>query len=252
MARSDIFGATFDALKRSLTVELIAVWEPYGCEGAESAKDKFEQHPHVSQLLYQPQGRVTGVWERDAREPRALEDSMLIAAETPIGVFIEYGQSPYRLVLRHGAIDGIVTRADLDKLPVRLLAFGMVTHMEMLMSNLIERAFPGETWLSHLTDGRQTKTKNKFLTLGEHSTTLLACTDWCDKIALLSKCTNNELQGLKRDGREIQRLRDKIAHSDTYAHGDTSLDDFLARYKTARRWVEQLHSLAGEDIKSPA
>ncbi len=58
-------------------------------------------------------------------------------------------------MLQGHKLNGIVTRSDLLKLPVRLLAFARVTHLELILANLISAHYPDDSWLPHLSKKQQ-------------------------------------------------------------------------------------------------
>ncbi len=53
-----------------------------------------------------------------------------------------------------GHVGGIVTRGDLQKSPVRLWLFGLVSLLEMQMLRIVRERYPGERWSSLLTPDR--------------------------------------------------------------------------------------------------
>jgi hypothetical protein len=52
------------------------------------------------------------------------------------------------------SVDGIVTRADLQKPPVRLILFGLITLFEMHLTYLVRHFYPDEGYLSKLSKPR--------------------------------------------------------------------------------------------------
>jgi hypothetical protein len=78
--------------------------------------------------------------------------------------------------------------------------------------------------------------------LKEDATSLLLCTDWCDKTAILKR-ESDVGKNLKVDGETVEKLRNKIAHGDTYIADEATLDDFLHQYELAKQWVERLSAL---------
>lgn len=56
-----------------------------------------------------------------------------------------------------GRIGGILTRTDLQKPPVRMWLFGMITIIEMSFQRMIEERFPGSDWQAHISSGRLQK-----------------------------------------------------------------------------------------------
>jgi hypothetical protein len=72
---------------------------------------------------------------------------VLVSAAKPLKGFIPLlTRTPYRLVVRGSRIEGIVTRGDVHKLPVRLRVFALVTHLEMTMAEHIRRTSVGDDW----------------------------------------------------------------------------------------------------------
>jgi CBS domain-containing protein len=54
-------------------------------------------------------------------------------------------------------VSAIVTLHDLEKPPVRMLLFGMVTLLEMVFTRAVDAAFPAEAWKVHVSAGRLAK-----------------------------------------------------------------------------------------------
>jgi len=52
-------------------------------------------------------------------------------------------------ILGREGIEGIITRADLEKQPVRLLLFGVISTLEMAMLELIRQRFPDDEWIGN-------------------------------------------------------------------------------------------------------
>ena len=66
-------------------------------------------------------------------------------------------QAPRLFVRVLGAVGRIITRSDLQKPPVRMWLFGMITLVEMRMSRLIEQLSTDESWREFLSAGRLQK-----------------------------------------------------------------------------------------------
>ncbi len=113
------------------------------------------------QIPVQELGVIIGLVQRRACSPGAkglakahmqpLGEGILVSADTSLLEFIKEA-SLDRLVVRGTKIDGLVTRSDLLKLPVILLGFALVTHVEALMLNMLRATGVGEqVWLEYLT-----------------------------------------------------------------------------------------------------
>ena len=89
---------------------------------------------------------------------RPLSGDMLIEARMPLGELIDELVKPphYRLVVNAGRMDSIVTPSDLGKLPMRVLAYTAVAHLEATMIQAIRRIHPtDEDAVARLNEGAQ-------------------------------------------------------------------------------------------------
>ena len=171
-------------------------------------------------------GRVIGVLERNGvvsgsarKNMRRLDDGLLVSSDEPLKAFIPLlVETPHRLVVRGARIEGIVTSSDVHKLPVRLLAFALITHLEMTMAAMVLSGKCGEDWINLLSRGRRTKVRQKLENLRTESfdPPVIELTDFCDKRdvlatrGLLDYPTKSEaVAAFKR----IESLRNSVAHA---------------------------------------
>lgn len=245
----NIFAITMESFERAYQVRHVATFDlAYAPD--ESAHEVFVQYPDFDQILVE-NNSVIGVLEQNDREEdvpvrsrmRPLSDEVLIAADAPIShvlPLLRRSQS-YRLVLEGTRISGLVTRSDILKLPIRLYAFGMVTHLETLMGQIIEQRL-ADTWIECLNENRRKKLEEKQLYLQQRRTNppLLELTDFCDKRDIV-----RNIFGLSKKFREelmaIEELRNQVAHAGNYAADDVQLVAFLERLERARYWIDELH-----------
>jgi CBS domain-containing protein len=120
-----------------------------------------------------------------------------------------------------GEIVGVVHRSDLQKPPVRMWLFGVVTLVDSNFTWAIERLYPGESWFTLLSEGRLQKAQGlqaERLRRGSHCR-LIDCLQIKDKAdILLKKQTHLQLMGFssRREaehlGRDIELLRNHLAH----------------------------------------
>lgn len=77
---------------------------------------------------------------------RPLSDRMLIESQSSLeGLLSDLLAPPYyQLVVTAGQIDGIVTVADLNKAPVRVLSYATMAHLETAMAAAIRRLTNGD------------------------------------------------------------------------------------------------------------
>ena len=160
----NIFQFTMSGLTAGLRVVHIAVLDLKTCDINQELKE-VRANPELSGFDHVPvvsRSRIVGILEpRHAGNEgsvrdkiRQLDDSMLASADEPLTSFVpRLKTSPFRLVLKGTRIDGIVTRSDLIKLPVRLVAFTQICHLEMEMTALIRtRYIDDNEWVTQLHD----------------------------------------------------------------------------------------------------
>jgi hypothetical protein len=167
-------------------------------------------------------------------KPIALMD--LIAESTPlVKVLNVLRDKPYIFVLTNDEVSGIVTRADLQKPPVRILLFGLISLFEMHLSYLIRKYYPYDLWRDKLTQGRidkaealleQRKNRNEEIDL-------FSCLQFADKKSLVIVSENIiDILGLSDNKTaentldKIEKIRDKLAHSQDLETG-TSWEEII-------------------------
>ncbi len=266
------FKLTMSGLEKGLQVAHITTSPVQGCESDEEIATVLDK-PHLSDFDMIPVRRndkIVGIIKRDSC-PRVglasdcmhpLDESVLISAEVPLLEFINSGPLD-RLVLRGTKIDGIVTRSDFLKLPVRLLGFSLVTHVETLMSNIIRRAGVAEqTWLAYLVRGRRDAIlkKQKRLRLKHANPDLLEHTYFSDKRVILKQLLDSKetvihelldqeaLDQLK----EINELRNTVAHTGNDIESQDPIQDFIGRLRLAQEWISNFQDILAQQGESEA
>lgn len=176
-------------------------------------------------------------------QPRALEESILIAADEPISRFLKIAEkSPYRLVVNGGGIGGIVTRSDLLKLPVRIFLFTLITHLETVMANLIARELPDDDdWLDLLSESRRENVLRKAGSARavRLDPALLEFADFCDKRTVVRK-HRQPGKGFEADLKKVEELRNTLAHAGDYAANDHQLKELIHLVNRAEHWIDEL------------
>ena len=247
------FSNTLSGLAQGLHVRHIATFEVVTCAPGDEVADVFARYPEFDQIPVKDSGHVIGVLERDENGQqgkasaylRPLNDGILVAAEQPLDKFLSLMvEHPfYRLVLDGVHVSGIVTRSDLLKLPVRLLAFTLATSMETLMKDVISHKFPCDgDWFGYLSEGRQEKIRARQAEFEElrMDPPLLDLTDYCDKYTILLKHFGLGKQ-FKSDLVKIEGLRNAVAHGRSYADDETGLKDFIYTLERAKYWINYLN-----------
>jgi CBS domain-containing protein len=153
-------------------------------------------------------------------------------------------ETPRLFVSLLGRVGGIVTQSDLQKPPVRMWLFGMVTLIEMRFAWLIERFCPGDGWKQFVSEARVQKAEALLAerTRRNQSLDMLDCLQFSDKGQIVAR--NEEIRGLtqfqsrrqvEQVVKQLERLRNNLAHAqdiiatdwDTIVLLSENLDDIL-------------------------
>jgi hypothetical protein len=161
---------------------------------------------------------------------RSLDEEVLLSSDTGILTFLDnVDRHPYRLVLRRDHIDGIVTIADLQKLPVRTLLFLLVAHVELLLAKTIRQMVGSdEDWLSTLDPQRRdyyVEVSWQSLSKANMAVDRLTATQFADKKeALVQLVTFRDLSRnqARQQLTKVQNMRDYLVHAVEYAHDRAS------------------------------
>lgn len=153
---------------------------------------------------------------------RIAEEGVLEEWDSITSVIQRLADCDHLFVKSLGRINGIVTRTDLQKPPVRMWLFGMITIIEMSFNRMIAERFPDETWQEYVSEGRMEKAR---WLLDERirrnqDLDLLDCLQFSDKGQIVVKDeqlrTRIEIPS-KRQGektiRDLEALRNSLAHS---------------------------------------
>ena len=153
-------------------------------------------------------------------------------------------QRPYWLVVQQSGATGIVTRSDMLKLPVRLYAFALMIHLEIVVASLISLLYPDghESWLVELSEKRQDDIKKRYgqLAARRDNPDWLELTYFSDKVTILvgEKAMQNRTaaggasaswqtpEGLRSTLWQVNETRNEVAHPRNYATDEAGLNDF--------------------------
>ena len=175
-------------------------------------------------------GCVVGYTERSDPHERAcgehlrpLADSDLISDSAPLtDVVLGLTKTPRLFMRVLGAVGGIITMSDLQKPPVRMWLFGMITLIEMRISRLIEQMCPGDSWKQYVSESRLQKAAALLeeRRRRNQSLELVDCLQFSDKGQIIAR--NEEIRKLtkftsRRQVEEaikaLESLRNNLAHS---------------------------------------
>ncbi len=151
-------------------------------------------------------------------------DDMPVLEETASlpAAFEALAESPYCFVRVGGEVRAIVGRMDIQKAPVRMWLFGMVTIIEMFLSRIITEAYPDDIWRDVLTKNRLRRAEHlqhERSRRGE-GVRLIDCLQLSDKAnivlkdpELFSKLRFESKRSAQKAVKEFESLRNNLAHS---------------------------------------
>jgi hypothetical protein len=253
MNHNDILDVTMAGLEAGFKVLHIAAFDIKVCGPDADVRDVLKD-PLLNDFDHIPvrEGtRIVGVVERDSRPPaglvknymRSLDDSILVSAEEPLPRFLPtLKDSPYRLVVNGPEIRGIVTISDAAKLPVRLLAFTSVAHLEAVLTRVIRTSCSDDDgkWLS-LLEGKRANIEKRLQDRKKQNIHLLSpieVTYLSEKIEVVSKL--RQVTTLDSDGRLITDFRNSLAHDGDFVRKCGGVRGLLDRLRLIEGWINKL------------
>jgi len=157
--------------------------------------------------------------------------SEIIASTTPLVELLPLLRlKPHLFVLDRTRISEIVTRSDLQKSPVRMLLFGLVSLFETHLLAMVRICYPSESFQDWLAPNRLQKSKGVFADRKERNEDidLADCLTLADKYDLLVQVSGfldyfrlGEAKQATREFKRMEGLRNKLAHGQDLISGTT-------------------------------
>lgn len=159
-----------------------------------------------------------------------------------LSVLLKLNQIRFGFVNMLGRVGGIVTRADLQKPPVRMWLFGLVTLIEMRFTELIEGHYSTDDWMPLVSDVRLEKARTLLdeRRRRNQELRLFDCLQFSDKGQIVAR--NEAIRTLtifssRRKAEEavkkVERLRNNLAHAQDILAADwdtiVELCEFVVR-----------------------
>jgi hypothetical protein len=146
-----------------------------------------------------------------------------------VQVFKFLSQSQQVFVILKEQVWGIVTRGDLQKGPVRMWLFGLISLLEMNFLKMIREYYPDSSWKVLLKPNRMDDAEQIFSDRKQknEATDLLDCLQFCDKAEIIQK-TEKLVAALGFSSKKkidqllgkLERLRNTLAHSQDIITGN--------------------------------
>ncbi len=175
-------------------------------------------------------GGVVGGWVRRAEldgghlddHVHDLDRELVVSARLPLAELVpRLADREFLFVSVFGAVGGIVTTADLQKAPVRMWLFGVLTLLETQLEREVRTRFPGGGWRELLSVARFDRAQRLQLERERRNERLdlIDCLSFGDKGWILSKVPEvlDQLEiPSRRVARErvkqLEQLRNRLAH----------------------------------------
>lgn len=184
--------------------------------------------------------------DRAADVMAPLAEPMLIAGSVSLVSFLpRIDDRPYRLVVDEERITGVVTPSDVVQLPVRLLVFTLLVHLEETMRNLIRDRVGDDS--DRILGALDATARGRIEQLLERharanlNPSPLDVTSFMDKADLMFDLrVITEGAADRAQFKEFRDLRNKIDHVQDFAETREQLGRFLGLIAAMQNWIERL------------
>jgi len=159
-----------------------------------------------------------------------IEPTEIVSSTTaPIDLLPIMKNRDHLFVLEGARLESIVTSADLQKPPVRMLLFGLVSLLDMFLLALVRRQCPEETFRETLKPKRLEEAQRLYdiRRSKDEEIDLADCFQICDKRDLLLKILGYGELGFESKGKAerlfngAENLRNNLAHSQDLVLGSS-------------------------------
>ena len=229
-------GTRFSALRTIFTDNITArnIYEPLLCcplhsNGYDAREALRIRDFDVAGVKKTESGEVVGYVQASSLGDEDLEkyvkkisSDLLISDSTPIAdIFSILNELEFAFVISGKYISGIITKADINKPPVRIYLFGITSLFEMHLSAWVNHYYPDDSWASQVPENRmQEATKIFKLRKGKNQElSFMECLQLCDKRDLLAKSEqfrkDFEFSRGNFDSfvKDLEKIRNELAHS---------------------------------------
>ena len=197
----------------------------------------FMESRHFEIVGIREGGHIMGFVERDdlgvgkcGDYVQPLDDAQVVSDSMPLhNLILRLKESRRLFVNVFGSVGGIVSRSDLQKPPVRMWLFGVVTLIEMRLNRLIERFCSDSEWKEFLSDGRIQKAEDLLQERRRRNRdlNLLDCLQLSDKAQIVARNVKlrertqfESRNQLEKSAKMIEKLRNNLAHSQDIVTND--------------------------------
>ena len=196
---------------------------------------RFMLNRPLSVVGIRQDGIVTGYVEQDKLDDRPLTEQICSVKETktvptatPLHeVVIALSSLQFLLVSTLGQPAGVIVRDDLEKPPMRMWLFGMVTLFEISLTRIVDEYYENDSWTDFVSTSRIEKATQVQAERGRRnrSVRLIDCLQLGDKGQLMARSEELRQRHFNRSRRQIEKsikgiesLRNNLAHSQPFVN----------------------------------
>ena len=161
----------------------------------------------------------------------------------------------FLFVIEGGAVSGLITLADLQRVPVGMMTLAIILATEVGLNELILRYYGRDDFLEHLSDDRRREALERYQQLKRRNleASPIDVLSLDDRLRLVCKVTRfrRELGFTSRRrfeswAEKLKRLRDSLAHGRMILDHETDAGRALALVRKVRLFAEKVWDLAEE------
>jgi len=265
-------GTTFKELQ-SLFIDKIStkyIYEPiYSCKLTDESlnvKETLQKREFDIVGVINENSQIIGFAKREELTEGPIENfsseieiQNVISDSTPISQLLKIlSEKSFAFIIVNDKINGIVTRADVNKPIVRIYLFGIISLFEMHLNFWINEFHENESWKEKLIDKRLDKAKETFNNRKgkNEDLSLLECIQLCDKKNIL-KSTNefreefsfskNQIERLLKD---IEKIRNELAHSQNSITSNLEWTEFVKTISDAEMFLNKSEKIVEEKART--
>ncbi len=252
-------GTSFSELQDIFIDDITAkyIFEPLACcqitDNPFEVKNTLEQRDFDTLGVVDDNGVKLGYIVREKLGENTIDNyiekfdiEIVISESTPLSELFEILlEKEYVYILSKNTIDGIVTRADINKPIVRIYLFGLISLFELHLNYWITQNYDNESWIDVL---KQTRIESAEKIFNERKgnnvqLTLLECIQMCDKRDIL-RTTDDFItefdftkNGFERLLKDVEKVRNELAHSQNSIIANLEWTVFVNTIKNAKEFL---------------
>lgn len=209
------------------TITTVSIAEPIYFQTKSTYLDYANQNNYDTVVVNTNDENELLCWDRfDDNKLHLIKHSDIITDSTPLLEVVRLLVKKKRLfVYEKNKISYIVTISDLEKMPVRIWLFGIISLTEMELKNLINSHYQSDKFIDKLSNGRKIKTLELYSEKQKRNVEIkvVDCLQYCDIETIIKRTPAiiNSFNGAYKKSdlnilSEAEKLRNMLAHSQRF------------------------------------